>query len=75
MVLNALDAVMRKSNRKLTAEAVKDAYSKEDMREECKEFFKSFVDLGCALFEEKDCRKAKAECLKLLGLINKYDRQ
>lgn len=75
MVLNALDAVMRQSNRKLTAEAVKDAYSKGDMPEECKEFFKSFVDLGCALFEEKDSRKAKAECLKLLGLINKYDRQ
>lgn len=43
------------------------------MPEECKEFFKSFVDLGCALFEEKDYRKAEAECLKLIDLINKYD--
>lgn len=36
MVLNALDAVTRQSNRKLTAEAIKDAYSKGDMPEECK---------------------------------------
>lgn len=38
MVLNALDAVMRQNNHKLTAEAVKDAYSKGDLPEECKEF-------------------------------------
>lgn len=43
MALNALDAVMRQSNRKFTASAVKDAYSNGDI---CLKNVKNFSNLS-----------------------------
>ena len=74
-LLNMLVAISQQNHGKVTIESLKDAIDQSNMPNENKEFFKSYIDLGYDFFEEHNHDKAKGECLNLMRLIDKCQKQ
>ena len=71
-LLNILIALLQKNDHKLAIETLKASIDHNGMSKEYNDVFKSYIDLGYALFEEKDYEKSKIECTKLINLLQSY---
>ena len=74
-LFNMLVAISQQNHGKVTIESLKDAIDHSNMSSENKDVFKSYIDLGYDFFEERNHDKAKSECLNLMRLIDKCQKQ
>ncbi len=74
-LFNMIVAVAQQNHGKVSIEALKDAIDKSNMPSEDKDFYKSYIDLGYDYFEERNYDKATSECLYLIHLIDKCQKQ
>lgn len=58
----------------MSFEIIKAAIDKNNLPKEYNDVLKSIVDLRYAFFEERNFGKAKAECGKLILLMDKYQQ-
>lgn len=69
---NALIAALNRNDKKAVIEILKDFVERSSFSKEEKEITKTYIDLGHEIFDEVDCIKAEAECVKLCGLLEQY---